>query len=151
MPEFPTAALSHRFGVFFFTAGAIANPVDFRFQKVSGLAAEIDVVSRKEGGQQLYEHRLPNGASYGVLHLERGFAVASPLNIEFQLAFSAMQFLPGNAIVTLFAESGVPLRAWTFIKTYPVKWSTSELDATDSDVVIDTLELAYTRMQQVVV
>ena len=33
------------------------------------------------------------------------------------------------------------------MKAYPVKWATSDLDANQPGLVIDTLELAYTRMQ----
>jgi phage tail-like protein len=50
-------------------------------------------------------------------------------------------------LITLLSESKLPLAAWLFLKAYPVKWSTSDLTATDAALVIDTLELAYTRMQ----
>ena len=33
--------LGFRFGVFFFAGGVIPNPLDIRFQKVSGLSAEV--------------------------------------------------------------------------------------------------------------
>jgi phage tail-like protein len=50
-------------------------------------------------------------------------------------------------MVTLLGPSGMPMGAWLFIKTYPVRWSTSDLDAQKEEVTIDTIELAYTRMQ----
>jgi phage tail-like protein len=33
------------------------------------------------------------------------------------------------------------------MKAYPVKWRVSDLDAASNTVVIETLELAYQRMQ----
>ena len=45
------------------------------------------------------------------------------------------------------AVSKQKLAAWLFMKAFPVKWSTSDLDAGQAGLVIDTLELAYGRMQ----
>lgn len=139
--------LGFRFGVFFFAGGAVPNPLDIRFQRVSGLSAEVNLKTVDEGGQNLYSHRLPERINYGNLVLERGMVVGSPLNIEFNVTMSLFKFYPSNVLVTLFNEDKVPLAAWLFIKAYPVKWSTSDLDAKEGAVLIDTMELAYTRMQ----
>ena len=50
-------------------------------------------------------------------------------------------------LVTLLGEDKLPRAAWLFMKAWPVKWSTSDLNASDAALVIDTMELAYTRMQ----
>ena len=140
--------LGFRFGVFFFAGGVVPNPIDVRFQKVSGLSAEVTLdAALDEGGQNLYSHRLPGRVQYGNLTLERGMVVGSPLNIEFNIAMSLFEFAPSNVIVTLFNEDSVPLSAWLFLRAFPVKWSTSDLDATAESVVVDTMELAYSRMQ----
>ena len=60
---------------------------------------------------------------------------------------SLFKFAPSNVLVTLLSESKMPLAAWLFLKAYPVKWATGDLDASKPDVLIDTLELAYTQMQ----
>jgi len=144
---YPDLALGFRFGVFFFAGGAIPNPLDIRFQKVSGLSADVRTRSYEEGGQNLFTHKLPERIEYGNLHLERGLVVGSPLNLEFNATMSLFEFLPSNVLVTLFGEELVPIAAWMFIKAFPVKWSTSDLDATQKEVVIDTMELSYQRMQ----
>ena len=135
-----------RFAVWFFAGGVIPNPLDIRFQKVSGLSAEVETESVKEGGQNLYTQRLPQGVKYNNLVLERGMVVGSPLNLEFNAAMSLFKFATSNVLVTLLDDSKAPLAAWLFMKAYPVKWSTSDLNA-EPGLVIDTLELAYTRMQ----
>jgi phage tail-like protein len=139
--------LGFRFGVLFLIGGATPNPLDIRFQKVSGLSAEVTTTTVEEGGQNLYIHRLPKSITYNNLVLERGFVVGSPLNIEFNAAMSLFKFAPSNVLVTLLSETKIPLAAWLFIKAYPVKWTTSDLNAGQTTVLIDTLELAYTRMQ----
>jgi phage tail-like protein len=132
--------------VFFFAGGVIPNPVDIRFQKVSGLSAEVETEPLSEGGQNLYTQKLPTGIKYGNLVLERGMVIGSPLNLEFNATMSLFKFATSNVLVTLLSESKLPLAAWLFIKAYPVKWSTSDLSA-EPGLVIDTMELAYTRMQ----
>jgi len=140
--------LGMRFSVWFFAAGLIPNPIDIRFQKVSGLTAEVETEPVREGGQNLYTQRLPQSVKYNNLILERGMVVGSPLNLEFNLAMSLFKFAASNVLVTLLDEEKAPLAAWLFMKAYPVKWATSDLMA-EPGLVIDTMELAYTRMQMV--
>jgi phage tail-like protein len=148
-PAFDELALplAHRFAVFFFAGGVLPNPLDIRFQRVSGLQATVQTQSLAEGGQNLYTHRMPRRVDYGNLVLERGFVVGSPLNLDFNAAMSLFKFAAGNVMVTLFSEDAAPLAAWMFIKAFPVRWSTAELNAGDDKVLIDTLELAYAHMQ----
>jgi len=138
--------LGFRFAVVFLAGGVVPNPLDIRFQKVSGLSGEVTTEPLKEGGQNLYSHRLPQRVSYGNLVLERGMVIGSPLNLEFSAALMAFKFVPSNVIVTLLSEDHVPMAAWMFLQAYPVKWATSDLNAEEAGLVIDTMELAYTRM-----
>jgi phage tail-like protein len=142
-----TPPLSHRFGLTFLAAGAIPNPLDIRFQKVSGLNAEVGTDVINEGGQNLYAHRVPTKISYGNLVLERGIAIVSLLSIEFNVALTTFRFSPSNVILILFNENNIPVTGWVFIKAYPVKWSFADFDADANAVAIETMELAYTRFQ----
>ena len=135
------------FIVFFFIGGVVPNPFDLRFKKVSGLSSTIETETLNEGGENLYTHKLPTRIKYDNLVLERGMVVGSPLNIEFNVAMTTMKFAPGNVMVTLLNDSSIPVGGWLFLKTYPVKWSVSDLDADQNTIVIDTMELAYTRFQ----
>ncbi len=139
--------LGFRFGVYFFALGVIPNPLDIRFRKVSGLTSTVKTMPIPEGGQNLYTQQVPTGIEHGNLVLERGMVVGSPLNIEFNVAMSLFKFAPSNVLVTLFNESKIPVAAWLFMKAYPVRWATSDLDAESKSLVIDTLELAYARQQ----
>jgi phage tail-like protein len=139
--------LSFRFGVFFFVGGLVPNPIDIRFQKVSGLGATVSLKTHSEGGQNLYTHRFPETIGYQNLVLERSAPLISPLDIEFNISLSLFKFSASNVLVTLFDDSNAPTAGWMFLNTYPVRWATSDLDAGQNGVVIDTMELAYTRMQ----
>ena len=139
--------LGFRFLVTFFVGGVVPNPLDIRFKKVSGLKATVKTRSVAEGGQNLYTQKVPEGIEYGNLILERGMIVGSPLNIEFNVAMSLFKFAPSNVLIALLSEEKIPVAAWMFLNAYPVNWATSDLDADQKAIVIDTLELAYQRMQ----
>jgi phage tail-like protein len=150
MPELTVTEqlnVGFHFAVIFFTGGTAPNTLDMRFKKVSGLSSEIETVTYKEGGENLFTHRLPNRVSYNNLVLERGLVVGSPLNLEFNVAMSSLQLTPGNVLVSLLNDDGTPRTAWLFWKVYPVKWSVSDLDAGANSIVIETMELAYSRFQ----
>ena len=136
-----------RFAVLFMAGGVVPNPLDLRFSKVSGLSMTVETEAVAEGGQNLYTQQLPKSVSHGNLVLERGMVVGSPLNIEFNASLSSFKFVTSNVLVTLLSEDSLPMAAWLFMKAWPVKWSTSDLDATTPGLVIDTMELAYARMQ----
>jgi phage tail-like protein len=142
-----TPIIGMRFAVLFMTGGVVPNPLDLRFSKVSGLSMTVETESVTEGGQNLYTQQLPRSVSHGNLVLERGMVVGSPLNIEFNASLSTFKFVTSNVLVTLLSEDGLPMAAWLFMKAWPVKWSTSDLDASTPGLVIDTMELAYARMQ----
>jgi len=123
-----------------------ATVLDMNFQKVSGLSAEVETEILKEGGQNLYKQKLPLGVNYDNLVLERGIVVGpSVLNSQLKEVFSEFKFQMFNVLVMLNSEVGIPIAAWNFCEVYPVKLSTSDLDAEPS-LLIDTMELAYTRM-----
>jgi phage tail-like protein len=139
--------LDSRFAAIFFMAGIVPNPIDIRFQRVSGLSATIDTTTVNEGGQNLYSHRLPRRVGYRNLVLERGFMIGSPLNLEFNAAMTAFKFSPCHVMITLLGADAAPLAAWMFLKAFPVRWATADLSAREDQVLIDTLELCYASMQ----
>ena len=136
-----------RFAVVFLAGGAVPNPLDIRFQKVSGLDVEIETEALAEGGNNTGTLSLPKGIKHGNLTLQRGMVVGSLLNLEFNATMSLFKFATSNVLVSLLGADKLPLAAWLFIKAWPVKWSVSELNAGEPALVIDTMELAYTRMQ----
>ena len=139
--------LDSRFAVIFFVAGIVPNPIDIRFQRVSGLSATIDTTTVHEGGQNRYSHRLPRRIGYQNLVLERGFVIGSLLNLQFNAAMTAFKLSTSNVMVTLLGADAAPLAAWMFLKAFPVRWATADLSARDDQVLIDTLELCYASMQ----
>jgi phage tail-like protein len=44
--------------------------------------------------------------------------------------------------ITLFDRNRV-VKAWSFVRGWPVKWQLNELDASKNEVAIETLEIAH--------
>lgn len=145
--EYPPVAF--HFVVTFMTVGVVPNALDVRFQKVAGLSADISPETYEEGGQNLYTHRFPNRVSYGNLVLERGMVIGSLLGLEFNAAMSLFRFSPSNVMIMLLNADSEPVATWQFSNAYPVKWSVSDFDANANQIVIESMELAYTRFQRI--
>jgi phage tail-like protein len=139
--------LDSRFAASFFAAGIVPNPIDIRFQRVSGLSATVETTTIHEGGQNLRAHRLPRRVGYQNLVLERGFVIGSRLHRDFNTAMTAFQFAPCNVMVALLGADAAPIAAWMFVKAFPVRWAAADLSARDDQVLIETLELCFASMQ----
>ncbi|MCP4666064.1 MAG: phage tail protein [Deltaproteobacteria bacterium] len=138
----------YHFQVVFFIGGLVPNPLDIRFQKVSGLNVSVDTEdSVANGGENIFVQNLPKHISYDNLVLERGVVIGSLLAVEFNLTMSTFKFFPSNVLVVALNEHSIPVTGWLFFRAYPVKWSISDLDATQNALIVETMELTYTRFQ----
>lgn len=136
--------VSFHFLVSFLIGGIIPNPLDIRFQKVSGISAEVETELIAEGGENVYMQTIPTRVQYDNLVLERGLITyVSYLEEEFNRVMSSMQFSPSNVLVMLLDENNYPAASWLFKRAYPIKWALSDLDANENAVAITTMELAY--------
>ena len=123
--------------------GISKNKNDVRFQSVSGLTVEYDVESYKEGGENRFEHKLPGRTKYADLVLKRGLLTDSEVIKWCLKAFRDREFEPANVTVSLLNEKGNSLKVWNVVHAWPKKWSVSDFNSGDNNVVVETLELSY--------
>jgi phage tail-like protein len=116
---------------------------DVRFQSVSGLTVEYDYESFKEGGENRFEHKLPVRTKYSDLVLKRGMLIDSGVIKWFVKAFRDRDFEPTEVNVILMNEKSESLRTWNVVNAIPKKWTISDLNANESSLVIETMELTY--------
>jgi phage tail-like protein len=143
--DYPPAAFSFKV---VFTITGLGGFVDTSFAEVSGMKSEIETEEFREGGQNLYVHKLPVANKKPNLVLKRGIApITSPLVIWCKSVMEGYFILPIIAqpiIVQLLDENGAPLRAWSFMNAWPVKWEVQEFGAQKNEVAIEMIELSYT-------
>jgi phage tail-like protein len=111
------------------------------FTRVKGLSRELKYESYREGGVVEYEHKLVTQVSFPVLVLERGLA----LNDLWKWAQAAADgdVQRKTVWIRLQDEAGEKAWAWQVEYALPVKWTATDLDAQNSQVVMESLELAH--------
>lgn len=126
------------------------NPLDFRFNKVSGLSSTIETDVIDEGGFNNEVLQIPSRISHENLVLERGFvdSGSSLTSKEFTVAMNQFISIPGEIMVVLNDPDSNPIEAWLYRNAFPVKWENSGLDSDEDDIFMESMEFAYSHRHQ---
>lgn len=120
------------------------STIDAQFQSVSGLSVDIEIEEYAEGGENRFKHKLPVRTKFPNLVLKRGFvSTDSKLVTWCKDAVESFEFKVKEVTVILYDESKAPLMAWHISGCFPVKWNVDEFNASESKLVIETIELSY--------
>jgi phage tail-like protein len=111
------------------------------FVRVKGLQREMKHESYREGGVNEYEHKLFTQITYPSVILERGLVLEDLW--KWALAASEGDIQRKTVWIRLQDEAGEKAWAWQLDWAMPVKWSSSDLDGTSSQVAIESLELVH--------
>src|SRR3954447_18548275 len=115
---------------------------DGYFASATGLSSQTDVLEYPEGGQNTFVHRLPSRVKQGNVTLKRGVIPDTVLLDWYQK--SVVQAVPVTLVLTLLDTAGKPVRVWSFINAYPVKWTGGDLNAASTEILTESLEVAHT-------
>lgn len=114
------------------------------FSEVSGLSLEIEVVEYRDGASPASQPRkIPGLRKFSNLVLKRG---VQKNDAEF---FTWINSVNGNATIkrditiSLLNEAHEPVVTWRVRKAWPCKYEVAGLQARNSEVLIETLELAH--------
>ncbi len=120
---------------------------DTAFQEVSGIASEMDIQEVVEGGENRFVHRLPKGVKHPLLSLKRGIADQDSKLVDWcKLVLEGdlhSRVKTQEVLVYLLDENHNPIRGWSFVNAYPVKWEIDSFNSTKNEVAIEKIELAY--------
>jgi phage tail-like protein len=111
------------------------------FLRVKGLSREVRHESYREGGVNDYEHKLLTQVTYPVVIFERGLALEDLW--KWAQAAADGDVTRRTIRVRLQDESDKGAWSWQIEHALPVKWTSSDLDANASQVVMETLEVAH--------
>lgn len=113
------------------------------FQSVSGLNVELETEELAEGGENRFKHRLPVRTKFSNLVLNRGLLTDSKITDWVTDAVLHFDIQLTDLTIKLLDENHEPLVTWNVVNAYPVKWALSDLNAEESKLMIETLELSY--------
>jgi phage tail-like protein len=123
------------------TAPAPAAPAA-GFSECTGLEMGLDVEEYKEGGNNGTVLRLPTRAKWTNLRLKRGVALSDDL-WQWLYGFVQGTVSRRDGVITLQDEQQNPVKVWSFKRGLPVRWTGPTLNAMQSQVAFEELEIAH--------
>ena len=111
------------------------------FSECSGLELETEVFDYAEGGVNGFIHQLPTRVRQGVIVLKRGIVDAVIWDWYAASVPGKVELKSGSIIVP--DENGDYWLSFRFANAWPRKVRGPELDAAQSQVAVETLELAH--------
>jgi phage tail-like protein len=136
--------------IFSVSIDGISGTNEGNFQEVSGLQVKLGTEEVKEGGENRYILRLPTPPKYENLVLKRGMLdISSPLITWARQGVESFTFEPKTVLINLLDDDGSPLASWNVANAYPVSLLVSEFKAQESQIVIETLELAFNNFTRI--
>lgn len=112
------------------------------FSEVSGLEVDLQTEDYHEGGKNQSVHVFPTRVEQGTLTLRRGLTGSRDL---WAWMVDATDGWPERKNVRIFLldSTGAPSRGWECREAFPVRWAGPDLQADQSDVAVEELELAH--------
>jgi phage tail-like protein len=107
------------------------------FKQVSGLGTETEMTDYQQGGNTAYLHKLAGNRKWKNIILKAGFT-GDPKLFKWKFAPTRV-----NGAIIMLGPDMVEMCRWEFKDGYPVKWDSSDLDATKNELSIETLEIAH--------
>lgn len=124
-----------------------AGTDDASFSHVDLPVALLDEVAYRSGDDRANEPRKQPGlASYSHLVLSRGLTTNLDLWNWWEAARNADPAVDRTVVVKLLDGTGQLVLTWKFRNAFPAVYRLSPLDAASSDLVIETVELAFDSM-----
>lgn len=113
------------------------------FEECSGLAASVDVIEYREGGdKQSVARKIPGRARFTNVTLKRGITTNRDLWQWFKDILNGVVDRRNVAVVLLDSQQQ-PVVRWNLTNAWPAKWEGPPLKGKGTDVAIETLELAH--------
>jgi phage tail-like protein len=118
--------------------------IEAHFTECSGLNVERAVLQYEEGGVNDRVHILPGRFKYSNIVLKHGVTESSVLWNWYKKG-SQSGIVTGlrNISILLFDSTGKQVKRWNINGAYPIKWSGPDLNTANSQVAVETLEIAH--------
>ncbi len=112
------------------------------FSTITGLQLESEVLDYAEGGLNTHLHKFPGRTKQVNLVFKRGIVDRKLWDWYFDLTQGTVTFHNGS-IVVHDASGSQDVMEWQFTRAFPLKWVGPELNAMQSVVAVETLELCH--------
>lgn len=117
------------------------------FSDCSGLASETEITEYPEGGRNDAVHKLIGRSKQANLVLKRGIADRLLWDWYSDLTQGLIVTRHGTLVIRS-PDGGSAVAEWEFSDAFPIKWTGPELNAGQSAVAVETLELAHSGLRR---
>ena len=118
------------------------------FSECAGLEGTLATEDYQEGGNNGRTLHFPTRMGWSNIKLKRGVGRSDEL-WEWHWEFVEGRGRRRDGLVTLHDEQQRALKAWQFYRGIPIKWTGPALDAGQSRLAIEELEIAHEGLEQI--
>lgn len=112
------------------------------FSECTGLEIGMDIEEFKEGGNNGTTLRFPTRVKWTNIRIKRGIALSDDL-WQWHYGFVQGTVSRRDGVITLLDETQSPVKVWSFKRGLPVRWTGPSLNATQSQVAFEEIEIAH--------
>ena len=119
------------------------------FIECSGLKSSTAVFEIEEGGTNSYTHKRPGQSKWENIVLRTATSASMDL-LQWRDSLLQDRFskrVGYDGAIHLKNNAGEIIRTWTFVNAWPVSWEGPSLNASGSELAIETLEIAHDGLQ----
>jgi phage tail-like protein len=128
--------------------GTILDVLLGGFNECTGLEMSLDVQDYEEGGQNGYVHHFPTRVKWSNITLRKGLGAGTAL-WDWHYDFAQGKGTRRDGVIVLLNDLMLPNNIWYFSCGLPVRYSGPGLNAQESRVAIEAIEIAHEGIWQV--
>ncbi len=117
------------------------------FSECSGLEMSLDVEEYKEGGNNGAVLKFPTRVTWSNISLKKGLVATNEL-WDWHYGFVEGKGKRRDGVIVLLTDLHIPHNIWYFHRGLPVKYTGPSLNASQSNVAIESIEIAHEGLYQ---
>lgn len=121
--------------------------VQGHFTRVDGLGLKVARILYRPGGENSTVRAIPGQVEYTPVTLRYGLTDSTEMLQWLFTAVNGRVERRNISLAMLDDAASTEVRRWNLIGAWPCEWSGAPLDALGNDLAIETLSLAYDRLE----
>ncbi|MEZ5888451.1 MAG: phage tail protein [Paracoccaceae bacterium] len=140
MPEDPLRAFQFQVEIGGVTAG--------HFTEVTGLGVRVEPIKYREGGLNQIVRHIPGRVDYAEVTLRYGLTRGRELWDWMHKSIEGRVDRRDISILMLDASGSAEALRWNLFAAWPSEWQGASLDALGREIAVETLKLAFDRLER---
>jgi len=128
----------------FYFSVKLGDDMDIRFQEVTGLESETQVIEYRHGNSPVFAPiKMPGLAKVGNVTMRKGIFTKDAQFWDWYSKIKMNSISPRTVVVNLLDETGAPKMVWTLHRAWPTKITGTDMKSESNEVAVESLELSF--------